>query len=700
MPTYTQDNRPLSLTTPLGKDKLLLTGCSGHEAISHLFSFQCEALAVNGSNIAFDKLLCQKATVEIELPNKSKRYFNGIVSRVVEGGRDETFTSYTLEIVPKLWLLTRKSHSRIFQQKNVPDILKEVFTGIDLSNQLQGNFEKRDYCVQYRETDFNFVSRLMEEEGIYYYFKHSNGGHTMVLGNTPLAHAPLTEIDSSAGKVIYEELAGGTRNEDRIHSWTKSQEIRPEKVTLWDHTFELPHKHLEGNKDIQPDVKVGTISHKLKVAGNENLEIFDWPGEYAQRFDGVNSGGGDQQAEIQKATKDNARTAEIRMQEQATDAIILHGASNCRAFTSGYKFTLDRHFNANGQYVLTSVQHFAQQDGYSGSGGAAFSYHNSFTCIPNELPYRPARITPKPHVPGTQTAVVVGPSGQEIFTDKYGRVQLRFHWDKENKNSCWVRVTQMFAGKRWGSSFWPRIGQEVVVAFQEGDPDQPLIVGSVYNADQMPPYLGDGLDDKHKKDNKVSGIKTCSTTGGQGYQELRFDDTKGKEQIFIHAEKDTDTFVKKDARSDIGGSIHLTVGFQDGSGGADGFVKEKISQSKITHAQKNIAAYADKQHLIFVGDGGASMQSLDSEGNVKTSAQQLFSVKTGQSIVLDAATEICLTCGPSFIKLGPDGVYITGPMVYINSGGAATSGTDVDYVSPDDPDVTDNSKTGLPSASA
>ena len=209
------------------------------------------------------------------------------------------------------------------------------------------------------------------------------------------------------------------------------------------------------------------------------------------------------------------------MQEEALPSLLIQGASQCRQLTSGYKFTLERHYNANGAYVLTSVQHGCRLDNYR-SSGQAFAYSNNFTCIPLALPFRPPRVTAKPAVPGTQTAVVVGPAGEEIFTDKYGRVKVQFHWDREGKNnadsSCWVRVGQLWAGRRWGASFWPRIGQEVIVDFLEGDPDQPIIVGSVYNADQMPPYLGDGPDAKHKKDNKVSGVKSCSTPGRRGLQ--------------------------------------------------------------------------------------------------------------------------------------------------------------------------------------
>jgi type VI secretion system secreted protein VgrG len=198
------------------------------------------------------------------------------------------------------------------------------------------------------------------------------------------------------------------------------------------------------------------------------------------------------------------------------------------------------------------------------SGKSALTYKNGFTCFPSALPFRPKRLTAKPLVQGSQTAVVVGPKGEEIFTDKYGRVKVQFHWDREGKSdedsSCWMRVGQLAAGRRWGASYWPRIGQEVLVDFLEGDPDQPIVVGTVYNADQMPPYLGQGPDGKHKNDNKVSGFKSNTTKGGKGFNELRFDDTKDKEQVFVHAERNMDVRVKKDAMESVGNDKHLTVG--------------------------------------------------------------------------------------------------------------------------------------------
>src|SRR5947209_95132 len=298
MPTYTQDNRPLSVKTPLGKDFLLLVGITSHEAISQLFTFRLDLLAEDASKVKFEKLLGQKITVVLKLPNEKERYFNGICNRISQGGRSEgeVFTSYHLEIVPQFWFLTRRSQSRIFQHVSVPDILKKVLNGLDVTFEIQGTFHPRDYCVQYRESDFNFASRLMEEEGIFYFFKHTADGHKMVVANTPDSHPKFDE--DSEKKIIYEEVFGGYRDENRILGWEKIQELRSGKYTLWDHCFELPHKHLEGQTDILESVQVGNVDHKLQVGDNSKLEIYDYPGAYAQRFDGVGKGGDDQSSDL------------------------------------------------------------------------------------------------------------------------------------------------------------------------------------------------------------------------------------------------------------------------------------------------------------------------------------------------------------------------------------------------------------------
>jgi type VI secretion system secreted protein VgrG len=754
MGTYTQDDRPLKVTTPLGKDVLLLRAFTGSEGISQLFRFQLDMLAEKQVEIAFDKLLGQKLTIEVALPGSKKRHLNGICNRfgqgerVVVGEKGELLTMYRAEIVPKLWLLTRKAQSRIFQHLSVPDILKKVFQGLEVKYELQGVFHPRDFCVQYRETDFNFASRLMEEEGIYYFFKHSDGNHEMVVANSPGSHPDLP----AKSNLIFETVEGGLRPEDRVHEWQKIQELRSGKVTLWDHSFELPHKHLEAEKTIQDSVAAGKVTHKLKVGGNDKLEIYDWPGEYAQRFDGINKGGGEQPAELQKIFEDNQRTVGIRMQEEAAPSVVIQGASACPQIVSGHKFTLERHFNADGPYLVTASSVDASGSGEYRSGHTGdYEYRNTFTCIPFAIPFRPPRTTPKPVVQGTQSAVVVGPPGEEIFTDKYGRIKVQFHWDREGKydsdSSCWVRVGQPIAGRRWGASFWPRIGQEVIVDFLEGDPDQPIIVGSVYNADQMPPYLGDGPDPKHKKDNKLTGVKSNTTIGGDGFNEWRFDDTKDKEQIFLHAERNMDVRVKSSSMESVGGSKHLTVGGEyDGKRSGD--YKELVYQDVHLHNKRHLEQHVGGDMKLLIGgeDGpgkldlvvkderkalvekndhlhvkGSRMEKIDGSlglsvgGDLDAKIGKKFAADAGQEIHLKAGMKVIIEAGAQlslkgpggFVDIGPTGVTIQGTMVNINSGGAAGSGsgaspagpTDAKEAAPGDPTVADNAKTGFKSCS-
>jgi type VI secretion system secreted protein VgrG len=618
MGKYTQANRPLEATTPLGKDVLLLVGVTGHEEISKLFNFRLELLAEKTATVAFDKLLGQKVTVKLQLPDKGKyRYFNGICNRVSQGEQDEDFTAYSLEIVPQFWLLTRRAQSRIFQHISVPDILKKVLEGMDVTYELQGTFEKRDFCVQYRETDFDFASRLMEEEGIFYFFKHADGSHKMVVANSPQSHTDL-------GQITFETMSGGNRPDDRIFAWKKGQELRSGKYTLWDHSFELPHKHLDTDKTIQDSVTAGKVTHKLKVGGNDKLEIYDFPGEYAQRFDGIDRGGGEQASELQKIFQDNKRTVEIRMQEEAAASLTIDGAGNSRQLTSGHKFALNKHFDADGQYVLTRVDHAANMPGEYRSGSGGFTYSNSFVCIPSAVPFRPSRDTWKPTVQGTQTAVVVGNSGDEIFTDKYGRVKVQFHWDRNGKNdgdsSCWCRVATFWAGKQWGAIHIPRVGQEVIVAFQEGDPDQPIIVGSVYNADMMPPYK--------LPDNKTqSGIKTRSTLKGStdNFSELRFEDKKGSEDIYFHAEKDFHRVVENDDDLKVGNNQTIEIKKDRTENVKEG--NEKVTVEKGNRDVK--ISMGNEALLISMGDQSTKLDL----GKSETEAMQSIELKVGQSSI-------------------------------------------------------------------
>jgi type VI secretion system secreted protein VgrG len=508
--TLTQATREITIETPLGKDALLLRSFRGQESLSQLFEFELD-LASENPSIAYDNIIGQNITIAVTLADGSERYWNGFVSRFVQMHRDSVAAAYRATMVPWLWFLSQTSDCRIFQNKKVPDLVKAIFQEYgytDFSFRLYGEFAPRDYCVQYRESDLNFISRLLEEEGIFYFFEHAKGKHTLVLGNDPSAIKPCP----SQSKVRCKGGVGGWRDDDVISEWSQEREYRPGIYTATDYNFETP-----------------TTSLLSTAKGKTKWELYDFPGEFAKRGDGD-------------------RVVRTRLEESEMPQLIARGRSDCRAFSVGFKFSLTEHFreDLNQDYVITGLRHSGRHDiGYTSGENSPSGpvYENSFECVPASTPIRPPRVTPVPVVQGCHTAVVVGPSGEEIYTDKYGRVKVQFHWDREGKknesSSCWVRVSYPTAGKAWGAIQVPRIGQEVIVDFIEGDPDRPIITGRTYNAGQMPPW---DLPGKRM----VSGFKSNSTMGGGGYNELAFDDTKGSELIRIHGQKDMDTVIEHD----------------------------------------------------------------------------------------------------------------------------------------------------------
>jgi type VI secretion system secreted protein VgrG len=623
---YIQAGRPLTIRTLLGENAFLVVGVEGREAISELYRAEVDLVAESDNPVEFDLLLGQEATLTLGGDTENPRYFSGIVCAMEQGetttavkeGRQQDYTRYRMSIVPKLWLLSRQQSSRIFQRRSVLEILQTLFLGLDASYETQAKYEPRDYCVQYRETDLNFALRLMEEEGIFFFFRHTESGHTMVVTDSPQSHSELS------GKFLFEPLNPMTDRIDRIFSWRRTQEIRSGKCTLWDHCFEMPDKNLAVDKEAQPKVTVGAAELNLNAAGVAAMEIYDYPGGFASRFDGINKSGGDQASELQKVFEDNQRTVGLRMQAETALAVRISGRSAAFQFCAGAKFELSRHFSDNGPFVITSVTHRSRQSIATSPLDSPFEYENEFTCIPFALPFRPQRVTRVPFVQGTHTAVVVGPAGEEIFTDKYGRVKVQFHWDREGQldidSSCWVRVASSWAGKAWGAVHIPRVGQEVVVAFEEGDPNQPIIIGSVYNANNMPPY---SLPD-HKTQ---SGIKSRSTPNGTGYNELRFEDEKGGEQIVVHAERDLLTTVGNDRTTTITENDSTTLERGDQT------TKIKLGKSE-TAAMESIELKVG-QSSILLDQKGVTIKGLriQIEGTVQVEVSGLTTEVKGECLL-------------------------------------------------------------------
>jgi type VI secretion system secreted protein VgrG len=513
----TQANRILYVTPPSSADTLLLSSFSGTEAMSRLFSYQLQMVSESDAIQPAD-IVGKSITWSVTYKDNPPRYFNGYVSRFA--GADVSarkLRAYRAQVVPWLWFLTRTSDCQIFQKQSATDIIQAVFSNFGFSDftlNLKSTYAKRDYCVQYRETAFNFVSRLMEEEGISYFFTHDNGKHTLVLFDQTGAYTAVPSDPNAAA------APGGM-----LDTWDHQYEFRPGKWTRTDYNFETPSTSL-----------LTSTPTVLSLPNISNYEMFDYPGDYLVKADGDAS-------------------TKLRMQEDEVPYEIGSATSECPAFTPGGTFELAGHSASSEDglsYVVTDIQHWASDADFETGEGVA-DYHNSFHCIPDSVTFRPGRQTPKPLIAGAQTAVVVGPSGEEIYTDKYGRVKVQFFWDRYGTNdensSCWIRVSENWAGKNWGIVFNPRIGQEVLVEFLEGDPDRPIITGRVYNAVQMPPYA-------LPANQTMSTIKTRSSKSGttDNFNELRFEDKKGSEEIFFHAEKDYNREVENNDTLKVGSS--------------------------------------------------------------------------------------------------------------------------------------------------
>jgi len=511
--------QPVRVKTPFADD-LLFSRMNGFEALGRLYQYELE-LQSPKPDLALDDLLGIDLTVEFDLPNGDTRFFHGYVTEFSQTGGRGAYTIYSAIVHPWLWFLTRTSDCRIFQDKTVPDIIKEVFRDLgftDFKDSLNADeYRKWEYCVQYRETDFNFVSRLMEQEGIYYFFEHEDGKHTLVMADAYGAHSLLPKY----GEIPYYPPSE-VRGAEHIHDWHLSKSVRTGTCAIGAFHFVKPKAGLEVTSSI------------IRPHAKEDYEIFDYPGEYYERGEGD-------------------RYVGVRMEEIACDYERVRGESNARGIFPGGLFELTQfpRDDQNREYLVVSAQHSLALGDYETSTAGGLKYGCSFEAIYSQDPFRTARTTPKPVVQGPQTAIVVGKKGEEIWTDEYGRIKVQFHWDRYGKNdensSCWIRVSQSWAGGQWGGMSIPRMGQEVVVDFIEGDPDRPIVTGRVYNKDNMPPY--DLPADKTK-----STLKSRSTKGASAdnFNEIRFEDKKGEEEVYIHAEKDHNTVIENNQTIKIG----------------------------------------------------------------------------------------------------------------------------------------------------
>jgi type VI secretion system secreted protein VgrG len=591
----------MEIKTPLGPEVLLFHAMHGREELSRLSEFQLDLLSLK-HDIRLDDILGKNVTITLLLQDDSPRYFNGYVTRFSQGATYGKYRRYHATVHPWLWFLSRTSDCRIFQEMTVPDIVKKVFADHPTSkikDALTGSYAKWNYCVQYRETDLNFVSRLLEHEGIYFYFTHIDGQHTLVLADSYSAHEAC--CDEPVPFIAPEDLS--REDIERINTWTLTREIQPGVYVHDDYDFERPSVDLQTQKVV---VRRYTPS---------DYEMYDYPGEYLQKGDGEAS-------------------AAVRIDEFAAQFEVANGAANVKALSVGGLFDLDKHEreDQNAEHLVISATYdleFSDYEAVPERGGSEYSC--SFVAMSSKQQFRPKRLTPKPSVQGPQTAVVVGPGGEEIYTDKYSRVKVQFHWDRRGKkdenSSCWVRVSQPWAGTAWGGIAIPRIGQEVIIDFLEGDPDQPIITGRVYNAEQMPPYA-------LPQNMTQTGIKSRSTKGGtpDNFNEIRFEDLKGSEQLFIHAEKNQDIEVENDETHWVGHDRRKTID-------NDEITYVKHDRTETVDNNESITIHGQRQERVDkdegIGIGGDRKESVGGNEGITISGNRSESV--GGSETVDVA---------------------------------------------------------------
>jgi type VI secretion system secreted protein VgrG len=572
-----------TLRSPLGDDVFAVERLRGEEAISRPYHFLLE-LTSQEPGLDFEKVVGLPMALELPLADGGVRVIQGLVSRFTQSEAREQRTIYRAELVPWLWLLTRNRNCRIFQHKSVPEIVTQIFEehGYRDHELRLGSYEPREYCVQYRESDFAFVSRLLEEEGIAYYFKHEPDRHVLVLFDSPAGNDVCPDRSSAR----FDAAEGN----DAIHHFELSRELRAGSWTLCDFDFENPDLDL---------ISSAPSAHAL--GGSGRFEIYDFPGAY-------------------RAIAEGDRRSKRRIEAEECASWTIRGQSECRELSAGFHFDLCDHYreDCNGGYLVTRVEHDLAARG-NGKGPA---YSNRFQCIPASVCYRDLPRTPRPLISGVQTATVVGAAGKEIDVDRHGRVIVQFHWDREGQrdqnSSCRVRVAQNWAGNRWGAMFHPRVGQEVIVDFLEGDPDRPIVVGRVYNGKQLPPY-------DLPANATQSGLKTRSARGGgqRNFNELRFEDRLGSEEIYLHAEKDQNVVIRNDLNEDVGHDETLEVKNDR---------KRRVGKDETLRVGANQELVVGQDQVVRIGNNG----SIDAENQLRiVVGKSSLTLKRDGTIILD-----------------------------------------------------------------
>jgi type VI secretion system secreted protein VgrG len=584
-----QDTRMGSFSSNLGKDRLVVSRFEGSESLSELFEYRLEVVS-DDTDVDFDKVLGTKCSLAVQSHHEGvKRNFSGVLVEAQWIGRDQDLRYYRLVLRPWLWLLTRTTNCKIFSHKTVPQIISQVLNDrgfVQFEQRLSESYPDLEYCVQYRESDFAFVSRLMEEYGIYYYFEHSDSDHKLVMVDSSSAHQP------KLGGASLEFSAVGLKNivgKDRLNEWADGRRLRSGKVTLDDYDYEKPSTDLTTEK---------TASAKYQHA---DLELYDYPGRYTKKGDGTS-------------------LANVRLEaEQAIDKRSMAGGDAVTC-CPGFTITLDGSPLANKgtKYLTVRANHLFRSQAYrSANTSGDEGYSGNYEFQPLDTPFRAPATTPKPVIHGPQTAKVVSDVDDEC------RIEVQFFWDRDKTQSRYVRIAQNWAGKGWGDVKIPRKGMEVVVDYLEGDPDQPLVTGSVYNAENVAPYVKDKL-------NAVSGTKTQSINA-TGYNELIMDDTAGDELIRFHAQHDLEGKVENDERRDIGQNVKVNIGNSR---------DESIMSTWTVKANTKIEFTVGNSTFTMLPTGitlKSTMITLHADALMKIESGALGQVTTGAPLMIQGA---------------------------------------------------------------
>lgn len=601
---FNQASRLAKVTSPLGPDVLLLNEMGGDEELGRLFSYELQLNSLD-ANIDLNQLLGKPMSVSLQLADGGERYFHGLVARCSQNIDQGQFASYQVTLRPWLWLLSRTSDCRIFQNLSIPQIIKQVFRDLgfsDFEDALSRPYREWEYCVQYRETSFDFVSRLMEQEGIYYFFRHEQDRHVLVLADAYGAHATVPGYTS----VPYYPKDEQQRERDHMHNWHLVQQVQPGSLELNDYDFQRPSASID----------VRSAMPRPHTAGD--YPLYDYPGTYVKSEDGEHY----------------ART---RIEALQTLHEQVEFSGNARGLGSGHLFSLTgfSRRDQNREYLILGARYYITQERLESGGGAASAqFDSSLTCIDAQQSFRPLANTHRPIVKGPQTALVVGPKGEEIWTDQYGRVKVHFYWDRHDQSnensSCWIRVSQSWAGKNWGSMQIPRIGQEVIVSFLEGDPDRPIITGRVYNAEQTVPY---DLPENATQ----SGMKSRSSKGGSpaNFNEIRMEDKKGLEQLYIHAERNQDIVVEVDESHSVGHDRNKSIGHNETVTIGNNRLRIVKQEDVLSVGQKKTDSIS-QSYVIEVGENlrlvcGESILELNASGQINLTGVQISFYASGDA---------------------------------------------------------------------